>query len=46
MSEEFYGFIAILIFLGVVFLRLITYMGKLDDETRELLSEIIDALNK
>ncbi len=46
MSEEFYGFIAILVFLGVVFLGLIAYIGKSDDETRRLLSEIIDALNK
>lgn len=46
MSEEFYGFIAVLVFLGAVFLGLIAYMGKSDDETRKLLSEIIDALNK
>ncbi len=46
MNEELYGFIAILAFLGVVFLALIAYMGESDDETRKLLSEIIDALNK
>lgn len=46
MSEEFYGFIMIVIFLAIGFCAVIIFMARDEAETKKLLCDLINILEE